>query len=148
MIQAEAYSAYLDGRNGARGAATTRLRAALAAAERLRRVSLAGACRVLLARLAIEAGDTSGALAAITMPADVESRLQPEVAAEVNLIRIDAAGPAAGKQSEAARQAIRQIVDGLRAPVPAERLNAFLSRPRIRRLLAAIDGQATAQARR
>ena len=147
-IEAEAYAAYLDGRNGTRGAATTRLRAALAAAERLRRVSLAGTCRVLLARLAIEAGDAAGALAAVTVPADVEARLQPEVAAEVHLVRIDAAGRTGGTQVEAARQAIRQIVDGLRGPVPAERLSAFLSRPRIRRLLAATDGEARAQSRR
>jgi hypothetical protein len=82
------------------------------------------------------------------MPADVESRLQPEVAAQVHLIRIDAAGPAGGKQSEAAREAIRQIVDGLRTAVPEERQDAFLSRPRIRRLVTAADGQGTAQARR
>ncbi len=147
-IEAEAYSAYLDGRNGARGMAAARLRAALAAAERLRRISLAATCRVLLARLALEAGDSGGALTAVTMPADVEARLQPEVAAEVHLIRADAAGRAGGKQADAARQAIRQILDRLRATVPAERLDAFLARPRIRRLVSSVDGQATAQARR
>jgi hypothetical protein len=103
---------------------------------------------VLLARLALEAGDAAGALAAVTVPTDVEARLQPEVAAEVHLVRIDAAGRTGGTQVEAARQAIRQIVDGLRGAVPAERLSAFLSRPRIRRLLAATDGEARAQSRR
>ena len=147
-IEAEAHLAFFEGRTGARGVAASRLGAALAAAERLRRVSLAGTCRVLMARLALEAGNTSGALTAVAMPADVETRLEPEVAAEVHLVRVDAAGPAGGKQAEAARQAIRQIMDGLRARVPAERLNAFLSRPRIRRLVAAAGGQTTAQARR
>ena len=42
----------------------------------------------------------------------------------------------------------QEIVDGLKALVPAERLNAFVSRPRIRRLLAVSDGQREAQSRR
>jgi hypothetical protein len=146
-IEAEAYAAYLDGRQGGHLVATGRLRAALAAAERLRRVSLAGTCRVLLGRLAIEAGDTRGALAAVTMPADVESRLPPEIAASVHLLRIDAAGQGGGAQAEGARRAIRDIVGRLRAAVPAERLDAFLARPRIRRLVAAADGQVMERSR-
>jgi len=147
-IEAEAYSAYLEGRSGTRGDSAVRLRAALAAAEHLRRVSLAGRCRVLLARLALDANDVSGALAAVAMSPDVEARLQPEVAADVHLVRLDAEGRTAGTQTEAARLAIRQIVDRLKALVPPERLNAFLSRPRIHRLLAVTEGQREAQSRR
>jgi hypothetical protein len=78
----------------------------------------------------------------------VESRLQPEVAANVHLVRIEAAGRSGGTQVDAARKAIRQIVDALRAAVPAERLTAFMSRPQMRRLTAAADGQGTGQSRR
>jgi tetratricopeptide (TPR) repeat protein len=147
-IEAEAYLAYLDRRSGTPARAAQRLRTVLAASERLRRVSLAGTCRVLLARLALADGDEAGALAALGPPSDAEARLEPEVAAEVNLVRLEASGHEGGALAESARGAIRQIVERLQASVPAERLETFRSRPRIRRLLEVSDGQRTALPRR
>ena len=93
-------------------------------------------CRVLLARIQLEGGDTAGAASTLELDRAVEIGLDPETAAAVQSVRaemFDKTGETA--RADAARAEIRRLVERLEQGLPEAARDRFARRPGIAALV-------------
>ena len=126
-VSARAYVGLLDGLAGKRGA-RARVEASLQQARRMQRPVLEAEARVFLARLDLAAGQPQQAAAQLSDLA-VEP-LGPELRAQVHHWRAAAAAAlGTGDKGASDRAEARRLMSGVRAAVPQELQERFLSRP-------------------
>ena len=121
-VEARAHLGFLEFRQRRSAAAAALVTASLAQALQMQRVNLEARCRVLSARISLEASRPGDALRVIDdMPLDRRGRLNPELRAQLHHWRSQALaaagdGPAAARESTAARQAADEALALLGEP--------------------------------
>jgi tetratricopeptide (TPR) repeat protein/tRNA A-37 threonylcarbamoyl transferase component Bud32 len=133
-VEARAYAGWLDAAQGRIGPARQAVAGSLAQAQKMRRLDLEARCRLLLARLEMNAGRPAEALDALGgITAERQQALAPELRAQLHFWRSRALarsgnGARAGEEAAAARKAL----DEVRKLIPEPDVSAVLSRPDIR----------------
>jgi serine/threonine protein kinase/tetratricopeptide (TPR) repeat protein len=135
-VAAAAYRDWLSAGTGKRSPQA--LRDAVTRAAALKRSSLEGLCRMLQARMQLEAGDAEGASATLALDPAVESGLDPETAAGVQAVRAELfARLGETARSEAARAEVRRLVATIEQGLPEAARGRFAQRPGIAELVRA-----------
>ena len=133
-VAAAAYRDWLAGGGGRRSPVAASDSVARAAV--LKRASLEGLCRVLLARLQLDRGDAAGALSTLELDRAVESGLDGETAAAVHAARADVfARLGDTARVEVARAEVRRLIGALTQGLPEAARDRFAHRPGIAALV-------------